>query len=107
MQMRFGKYRGIEISEIPTSYLTWVLREVATLDSDLRLAIEERLGLPASGPAPGRRHRKATAEVLRAWLRGAYHRTSARFHPDHGGTNDQMIAVNAVFEDLRESMPFR
>lgn len=39
----FGKHRGKRLSDVPTDYLRWLLRNSHSLDSELRTAITERI----------------------------------------------------------------
>ena len=39
----FGKYRGLRVSEVPTQYLDWCLREVKSLEGYLRGAMRSEL----------------------------------------------------------------
>jgi hypothetical protein len=43
MQMKFGKYKGWDIDDIPTQYLRVLLDHVRIKDQDLEAAILERL----------------------------------------------------------------
>ena len=104
MRIPFGKYIGAEISDVPHDYLCWVLNNLASLRPDLRLAIEDHLGsLRPPKPAPAPAPRPAPAVPVAA-LQSVYREMSRRFHPDHGGSHDAMIAVNCVFERIRETL---
>ena len=37
--MPFGKHRGVLLDQVPVKYLRWVLKEIRTLDPDLRADI--------------------------------------------------------------------
>ncbi len=83
----FGKYRGRLVSEVPSSYLAWCLRSLDRLSPWLRQAIEgelrQRDELPEQSVA-------ISPEVVRDW----YGRMAMEFHPDRGGSNEAMKAVN-------------
>lgn len=102
MEMPFGKHRGKQLSEIPDSYLMWILDNVESLSPTLRYAIELRLGLvppPDSPPPPSSPAARggATVEmIIRAWHR----QMAKRYHPDRGGTHEQMLVVNEGAELL-------
>jgi hypothetical protein len=97
--MPFGRHRGQRISEIPTSYLRWVLREVRDLDPDLRDAIEEVVRGAARG---GGRRAEPTTDVavpntaVKCWYRAL----AMKYHPDRGGTHEAMLAVGEAYETL-------
>lgn len=38
--MPFGKHKGVKLSEVPKSYITWLLGNATNLDADLRAALE-------------------------------------------------------------------
>lgn len=53
MEMPFGKYRGVELEDIPISYLKWVLRTVPLTSQRLREEMEELAGEEATAePEP-------------------------------------------------------
>ncbi|PWI54869.1 hypothetical protein BM613_13615 [Sulfoacidibacillus thermotolerans] len=42
-KMPFGKHRGTPLEEVPDDYLRWMIKNVDTMDSDLRYSIKSRL----------------------------------------------------------------
>lgn len=100
----FGKHRGKPLPDIPNGYLAWVLRE-CDLDPWLRAAVQcelqRRLDVaygPSPGPGPGFHPPVQLGEIIRRW-----HREMAlEFHPDRGGSNEAMKAINRAVERLRE-----
>jgi hypothetical protein len=78
--MPWGKYRGFAISDIPESYLRWVLDNCTGLTPTLRAAIAAIL--EHSGDLP--------TSLADAW----YRRLAMEFHPDRGGSHEAMKAVN-------------
>jgi len=107
MRLPFGKYRGWPLSEVPMTYLAWLL-ESARLTWELREAITReiaaRLDLPALPEA--NRGAEALPPELRPWaseiVESGFKAAARRHHPDIGGTNDGMRALLAAREALRE-----
>jgi hypothetical protein len=92
MRMPFGKFKGEDVSDIEDGYLAWCLDNVDSLSPTLRRAMEQQLGL-CTPPAP------VFETIVAPW----YRTMAKRFHPDHGGTHEQMIAVN-IGRDLMMKM---
>jgi len=97
MRMPFGKYRNVELEEIPESYLLWVL-DNCDIGTTLRRAIQRELQVsgepsPAAEPA-------LAVDVVGVW----YRRLAMEFHPDRGGSHDAMKAVNRGRELLTEML---
>jgi hypothetical protein len=95
MKMPFGKYQGCEIENIPESYLKWLKRSVP-LYGDLKAEVEGVL----SGDWP--RYYAAT-EVGgdSAVIKEAYRTMAKKIHPDAGGSNEAMKAINCFYDLLR------
>lgn len=107
--MNFGKHDGKRVSDVPDGYLRWCLRECENLEPWLRGAIEAELGRrgyrndrhaePSSaGPAQSAGGALVTLEpVVARW----YSELTRRWHPDRGGSNDAMQAVNDAHDRLK------
>jgi len=89
VRLNFGKYRGWELSEVPESYLRWVLEECHSATPSLRRAIHELL----EGDSLELRE-----DVVRRW----YREMCVKFHPDRGGDVEAMKAINYAYERLVE-----
>ena len=92
MQMPFGKYRGCDIRRIPHSYLHWLLAN-CSLAEYLENEVRQVLGLEDPPMHP------LVPVNVDHW----YRTLSIRFHPVHGGTKGQMLAIN-VAKDLLINM---
>lgn len=101
MTLRFGKYRGRDLGDVPASYLAWLLEEATDLREPLASAIRaelvERLDLepatrwltvPARPPAD-------LVPAVRVIVRAGYRQAAMRAHPDHGG---QAVAMRRLTE---------
>jgi hypothetical protein len=99
--MRFGKYRGQALSEIPSSYLRWCLRELEHLSDDLHDAMAAELDSRDSyGPI---RHPPSGPPVDWPCIVRKWHSEMAlQFHPDRGGSVEVMQAINHAADRLRE-----
>lgn len=101
MKMPFGKYRGRELSEVPTTYLRWALEYAEGLTVPVRLAVSNQLEARESGnslaspPAPTR------ADLL-ALVRKWHHRMKLAHHPELGGTAERMATADSGAELLTE-----
>jgi uncharacterized protein (DUF3820 family) len=89
MRMTFGGYKGRDVANVPEDYIVWALDNVATLSPTLRREMEFAIGIDRFGS------RQVSSEIVGQW----YRKMSVRFHPDHGGSHQAMVAVN-VGRDL-------
>ena len=105
--MPWGRYRGYDLNEIPSSYLCWCLESADALRLDLRCAIQAELQsrfAPSSLPPPSGRLRKpcpnpcVATDLIGAGLRAL----AKKAHPDVGGDTRQMQKINTVADWLKE-----
>jgi hypothetical protein len=100
-RFNFGKHKGVPVSDVPTGYLRWVLRECECIDPPLRAAVEDELARRGSAPsAPaGAGHAVVPWDGLVArW----YRELTMKWHPDRGGSREGMQAVNDAHDRLRK-----
>jgi len=98
MQMPFGKHKGKNVWELPTSYLVW-LSGLEDLSPWLRDAVEAALDVHL-----GRRSPASSAAGLPVWepVVGRWYRELVmRHHPDRGGDTRVMQALNDAHDKLR------
>ena len=113
MRMPWGKHRGQEIANLPASYLCWVLEECDNVNPFLRKEMREvlarRLDLESAVVT-----RYVTEEVragpqinleraVSTWFR----KLSLRWHPDRGGSDKAMQAINDAHDEIREALELR
>jgi hypothetical protein len=106
--MPFGKYRDRPMSEIPLDYLGWVLHECRGLRPWLRAAVQAEFDRRVNrepewegdyDPEPTRHPPPADwPELLRRWHR----KLCLRYHPDRGGTHEQMLVVQDARQTLQD-----
>lgn len=102
MNMPFGKYKGQPVSQIPESYLSWVLQNCTNLESKLRQEIEWYLNLKTydrKQPSPS----ADLPGVITQWHR----QLAADFHPDRGGSVEAMQAINEAYDRLKKVLGIR
>jgi hypothetical protein len=92
MNMPFGKFKGVPVDELPEAYLTWLWSKV-DLREPLRSAVA-RVLFPECGPVD------EPAMPDKDLLRSVYRRMACKWHPDHGGTNAAMQALNEFYTEL-------
>ncbi|MFO0846611.1 MAG: DUF3820 family protein [Gemmataceae bacterium] len=102
MTMPWGKYRGQRVGSLPSAYLVWVLENCDDVPWELSDAIRRelslRFGLRAeSRPASDRRQ---VRDAVGNW----YRRLAFKYHPDRGGTDEQMKVVNAARDELEAAL---
>jgi hypothetical protein len=106
-RLRFGKHKGKLLTEVPTGYLQWCLRECDSLESWLIDEIEQELARrspPEAAPrSTSSQPSTGTAMVdfhgiVRTW----YREMALRFHPDRDGSHVAMCAINTAHERLLE-----
>ena len=99
MIMRFGRYRGQDISEVPDDYLEW-LERTQTCDLDqLRAAMEQR-GLRTHRPQPRVVYQQPLkpGPLIAEMIHAGYRTLAKKYHPDMGGNTQQMQQLNEAFE---------
>lgn len=93
MIMPFGKYSGVDVDDLPDSYVRWLWNNVA-LREPLRSAIEWRLD-----NMQDRRHETLPSVNL---VKTVYRELSMKWHPDHGGHTMAQQAINEFYERLKQ-----
>jgi hypothetical protein len=91
-RLRFGKYKGSDISAVPTQYLEFLVSSaeetIAECEAELR-------------------RREAVEQAELPWIKRVvevgYRELAKKCHPDvAGGDRDDMVELNAAVEKLRE-----
>jgi hypothetical protein len=87
MKLKFGRYAGWDIEDIPDDYLAFMI------DSK-QMWLDERQ----------RRERIREAELpwVEKIIKAGYHALATTYHPDHGGRTGDFQALNAAMEQLKE-----
>jgi hypothetical protein len=90
MTLTFGKYADVDIEQIPTDYLEWLIESmrlrVAEIDSELE-------------------RRCLAEEADQSWVEkvvaAGYRSLAKQYHPDCGGDPEAMRELNAAAAKLR------
>lgn len=96
VKMPFGKYRDEPLEEIPTGYLEWVVRNCTRIDPWLRRLIDVELE-ERKQPVPERQNGADWVPIISRW----YRELAMKFHPDRGGSHEQMQAINEANDLLK------
>jgi len=100
-RMRFGKYRGVAIRDLPDAYLSW-LRAQGWVREPLRRILEaehaRRVGGQGEVALRVPLELRATARTI---VDLGYRAAAKRLHPDAGGDDRAMARVNGAVEALR------
>jgi len=95
VRLRFGKYRGWHVSEIPLAYLAWIF-ESLTGKPELHEAARQEILRRVSGyewePEPVDPDR----------VRRVYKTLALEHHPDRGGDGRIMAGINLFFEAMND-----
>lgn len=95
--MPFGRHKGRPLSEIPSEYLSWLLRE-CDLRPWLHDAVEAELQDRVSGFRQEHDHPPVALDtIITQWHRELV----KRHHPDRGGSLEAMKAINDAADRLR------
>lgn len=93
MILKFGKYCGEHICDVPREYLEWLLQ----VNKEAVAAIEEELHI-----------RDLAEEANIGWVDRlvltGYRELAKRCHPDVGGTKEDMQALNAAVAAVRQAI---
>jgi hypothetical protein len=108
VKMSFGKYRGQDVKQVPSSYLLWAMGHAGCLEweyyAPLRRAIKAELRRRGDGDeadeAPWDDPAGTDLDVEAVCLQW-FREMSKRWHPDRGGSDQAMAAVNDGLDRLR------
>ena len=80
-RVSFGKYKGWRLDDIPEGYLQWLTtRDLFGDDDDEPVEIDFDI------------------------LQLVYRQMALKWHPDHGGSNQVMQAINDFYSKLKEAI---
>jgi hypothetical protein len=87
VKLKFGKYTGWDIEDIPDDYLEFMINSKTMWIEELQ-----------------RRERIREAELpwVEKLIKAGYHALATKYHPDHGGSTADFQALNAAMEQLKE-----
>lgn len=86
--MPFGKYKNYLIKDIDPNYLIWLLENSESINFHLKNYITEHLN-------------SITADLNDLKLiKRLYYKMSKKYHPDNGGNNEAMKAINDFYNEL-------
>lgn len=99
--MPFGRYRGVPIADLPHDYLLWLT--TISLRPPLRAAVEREL---RAREQRARHHhhdarRCPSPDLVEELIGVGFRALARRYHPDAGGTHEQMISLTAAVDWLR------
>ena len=103
--MPFGKHRGRQLCDVPTSYLAWAARECLAAPPWLLAAIREELARRAAPRRPPPGGSCPRCERIAGEINAQFRQLSLACHPDRGGDDKVMAAVNNAYEKLRAVLP--
>ncbi len=108
LRMPFGKHKHKPLDEIPVSYLLWLMANV-DMNPTLRYAVEEEIRSRREGARqytrPPSQQQASQAVGTLNWesvLQRWHHQMVRRWHPDCGGSNEIMAAINSAVDNLRD-----
>lgn len=110
-RMPFGKHKNVPVNDVPTDYLVWCIESMENLKGWLRQVILTELrsrgivfDLPDDEPCPvcGRVEMPSVpSDTVKAFDR-VYRRLALALHPDRGGSNEAMRALNEARDQFLE-----
>jgi hypothetical protein len=115
-RLDFGKHRGKLVSDVPTSYLSWLIRERHSIDPWLLRAVREEVAGRERERNQERRRARQSAEAERdgessyapvstqwsAVIRERFRGLAKVYHPDRGGSVEVMSALNEARSRLEK-----
>jgi hypothetical protein len=107
--MPWGKYRGEDLADVPSSYLVWLVEGCDLkpwLEAAIRGELADRFGRPCPACLAWDRRPQGPALDLDL-IAGWYRRLALTHHPDRGGLPGAMVGINAGRDLLLELVGHR
>jgi len=92
MELNFGKFKGYELDDVPTSYLAFLL-DAEFVKDDIKAECLEVINYRYS------EFELSQKSISKTLIDNAYRRLVMKHHPDKGGNHYAMIAINE-FKDI-------
>jgi len=86
-KVQFGKYAGFDLSEVPSSYLDWLIETIEAQLAEYKAERERRI------------HGSLNMAMKIASV--GYRELSKKLHPDKGGDEDDMKSLNKAMDFIR------
>ncbi len=87
MKLGFGKYKDLDLREVPEDYLIWLIQKGENDIRSYKLELERRENAD-----------DADASIMERLVKKGFRAMAKEMHPDHGGTTAGMQELNAAFE---------
>jgi hypothetical protein len=106
--MPFGKHRGKRLPKVPTEYLIWCRDSCGSVTEELRAQIEAELARRENRPAPVEELAISVPSVsplgqmLAGNIRMMFKNLAMKYHPDRGGSQGAMMALNELHDQVQE-----
>lgn len=91
--MPFGKFKGEEIEDLPSSYLVFLIEQCDNLKPFLKEEIENELDF--------RFGKDKNMPAVSKDVKAVYKKLALKYHPDKGGNTMAMQAVNEFYNLLK------
>ena len=93
LKFEYGKYQGVAVSEVPSDYLLFLRYHNKEYTKEFDRVLRERGELPFP-----------TVPRIEEVIIAGQQSLAKKYHPDCGGTNQQMKEVEAAADALLEIM---
>jgi hypothetical protein len=104
VRLHFGKHKNKLLEDVPCDYLAWALENCNNISMWLKAAIARELerridarAEEAPPPSPS-----CGLVDIRGVISSWYREMSLRFHPDRGGSDEAMKAINHAYDRLKQ-----
>jgi uncharacterized protein (DUF3820 family) len=89
----FGKYKGYNLADLPTTYIAYALEEFELPDDlsfDMKVILALRLNMTS------------VPDTNTLKVKAAYRELSKKFHPDKGGESESFRAITEFYKMLTD-----
>ena len=109
--MPFGRFKGLDVLDLPDDYLRWLLENIE-LREPLLSAVQREQGHRRNWtpikPSPTKQKvisvQPDQIGLVREIIESGYKVVARRKHPDVGGSDAEMIRLNLLAESLRNQL---